>query len=122
MIYMVINVYNPARCSPIRSDQARSGPVIFDANKTEQARPDPTHIGAIRKVRKSAALNLDEVTKENDLRAALKEQSELGEVIESVEVRMRKGYGGSQTAELKVPADIATKLLAIGKIKVGWSV
>lgn len=64
--------------------------------------------------------DLDEVTTEDELKKALKEQCEIGDV--EMSIRLRKGPFGTQVATLKLPIDAANKALEIGKIKVGWSV
>ncbi|XP_055632874.1 uncharacterized protein LOC129773300 [Toxorhynchites rutilus septentrionalis] len=64
--------------------------------------------------------NLDEITTDDELREALNEQFELSDV--SLTIRLRKAFGGTQTAVIKLPRIAARKLLETGKIKVGWTV
>lgn len=64
--------------------------------------------------------DLDEITTEQELQNALKTQCELGD--EPLVIRMRRAYGGTQTATIRLSALAAPKLLTKGKIKVGWSV
>src|SRR5450759_2667625 len=39
----------------------------------------------------------------------------------SLTIRLRKAYGGTQTAAIRLSTEAANKLLEIGKVKVGWS-
>lgn len=63
--------------------------------------------------------DLDEITSEEDIRLALKEQCELGEVRMSI--RIRNGPSGTKVAAIKLPIDAANKVLRIGIVRVGWS-
>lgn len=63
--------------------------------------------------------DLDAVTTEEELRFALTEQCKLDV---PVQIRLRKAFGGTQTAAIRLPVDAANKLVEIGKIKVGWAV
>ena len=63
---------------------------------------------------------LDEITTEEEVRNALKEQCDLDD--ETLVIKLRKAYGGTQTASIRLSAAVAPKLLKKGKIKVGWSV
>lgn len=63
--------------------------------------------------------DLDEITTEEDLKWALAEQCNLEG---QMSMRIRKSYGGTQTAAIRLPVDAANKLVALGTIKVGWSV
>ncbi|XP_062712613.1 uncharacterized protein LOC134289907 [Aedes albopictus] len=60
--------------------------------------------------------DLDAVTTEEELRFALTEQCKLDV---PVQIRLRKAFGGTQTAAIRLPVDAANKLVEIGKIKVG---
>ncbi|XP_055633855.1 uncharacterized protein LOC129774180 [Toxorhynchites rutilus septentrionalis] len=64
--------------------------------------------------------NLDEITTYTELRVALNEQFELGEV--AISIRLRKAFGNTQIATLRLPRTAASKLLEVGKMKVGWTV
>lgn len=63
--------------------------------------------------------NLDEVTSAQEVEQAI--QSQLGLEAQMV-VKMRAAYGGMQKATIKMGADLAAKILAVGKIRVGWTV
>ncbi|XP_062717180.1 nucleolar protein 58-like [Aedes albopictus] len=63
--------------------------------------------------------DLDEVTTEEDLKRALTAQCNVeGPMV----IRIRKSYGGTQTATIRLPADAANKLVVNDKVKVGWAV
>lgn len=64
--------------------------------------------------------DLDEITTVDELRDALNEQGNLGNV--PMTIRMRKAYGGTQTAAIRLAMAAANKLLELGRVKVGWSV
>ncbi|KAM8702439.1 hypothetical protein ACLKA7_001770 [Drosophila subpalustris] len=64
--------------------------------------------------------DLDEVTTAEEILEALITQFGEIQVSSSSIVSMRKSYGGTQIASLKLPADEAEKLLQAGKLRVGW--
>ncbi|KXJ67809.1 hypothetical protein RP20_CCG010455 [Aedes albopictus] len=64
--------------------------------------------------------DLDEITTEEEVRLAMKEQCDLEDV--DMTVRLRRGPFGTQAASIKLPVDAANKAMTIGKIKVGCSV
>jgi hypothetical protein len=64
--------------------------------------------------------NLDEITTEEELREALNEQFSLGEIGRAATIKLRRAYGATQTATIKLPVAEAKKLLVEGKVKVGW--
>lgn len=64
--------------------------------------------------------DLDEVTSEDEVGFAMKEQCELGEV--QMSIRIRNGPSGTKVASIKLPIEAANKALRVGKIKVGWCV
>ena len=66
--------------------------------------------------------DLDEVTSREDICAALKQQFNLGDIDQSAIKRMKKAYGGTQTAIISLPAESAIKLITAGKVRVGWVV
>ncbi|CAD7080141.1 unnamed protein product [Hermetia illucens] len=59
--------------------------------------------------------DLDEVTSKGEICTALKEQFKLKELTEESVVGLRKAYGGTQTATIRVPAEAAQMLLAAGR-------
>lgn len=66
--------------------------------------------------------HLDEVTTELELREALIDQLPPGDLESTAKVKLRKAYGGTQIATIKLPVAEANKLLELGKIKVGWTI
>ena len=66
--------------------------------------------------------DLDEITTKQEISDALGKQFAITNLSESVVKRMRKGFGGTQTAEIRLPAETAMKLIAVGKIKIGWTI
>jgi hypothetical protein len=65
--------------------------------------------------------NLDEITTIDELHVALKAQCDL-DAEERLVIRMRKAYGGTQIASIRLSLAASNKLLDTGKVKVGWSV
>lgn len=66
---------------------------------------------------------MDEVTEKVDIVRALQTELEAGQGIgDSVVKTLRKAYGGTQTAVVVLPTDLANKALKKGRIKVGWVV
>lgn len=64
--------------------------------------------------------DLDEVTTEEEVGLAMKEQCDLGGV--QMTIRIRNGPSGTKVASIKLPVDAANKALRMGRVKVGWSV
>lgn len=64
--------------------------------------------------------DLDEITTESEVRNALIVQCGMGDV--SMAIRLRKAYGGTQTAAIRLPVTAAKTVLEVRSIKVGWSV
>lgn len=103
--------------------ELKKGPTINSAAFKELVEKSLGETAKVRALSQETVIEcryLDEVTTEEELKNALKTQFELGEAAPSI--KMRKGYGGTQTATIKLPEITAEKLLQIGKVKVGWSV
>lgn len=66
--------------------------------------------------------DLDEITTAGEVSEALKAHFQLGEDITESSIRLWKTFAGTQTAEFRLQAEDAQKLLMRGKIKVGWTV
>lgn len=66
--------------------------------------------------------DLDEVTTEADICAALVNQLNIPDLDRSAVKNIRKAYGGTQTARISLPDAAAQKALQIGKLKIGWSI
>ena len=63
---------------------------------------------------------LDEFTTEAELAEAVEKQCKVS--LSVAAIRLRAGPRGTQVASFKLPVDEANKAIAVGKIKVGWSV
>ncbi|KAH8292899.1 hypothetical protein KR044_005596, partial [Drosophila immigrans] len=63
--------------------------------------------------------DLDEVTTKEDIIAALANKAEVRELVIE-DIHLRKPYGGTQTASIKLPIEAAKKSLSMGWLKVGW--
>ena len=63
--------------------------------------------------------DLDESTTTADVRAALEARLEMN-IDEAVIKSIRKAYGSTQTAVLRLPMEVARKLSETGKLRVGW--
>ncbi|XP_046736548.1 uncharacterized protein LOC124405569 [Diprion similis] len=63
--------------------------------------------------------DLDDVTEAGEVKEALTSTLQV-ECAE--EVRMRRGYNGTQVALIRLPERTARRILAVGKIKVGWCI
>ena len=61
--------------------------------------------------------DLDEITTEEELRSALKEQCNLGD--EPMVIRLRKAYGGTQTAAIRLSAAVAPNCSGKAKSRSG---
>lgn len=65
--------------------------------------------------------DLDEITTKEEVALALSEQLKLQKPIPETAIKsMRKTYAGTQTAVVSLPASIANKALAAGKVRIGW--
>lgn len=64
--------------------------------------------------------NLDEITTKEELEDALRVL--LRDPTAQMTTRLRKAYGGTQIASIRLSTPAASKLLEEGKVKVGWSV
>jgi len=63
--------------------------------------------------------DLDEITSKEDIQNALHSQLELSDVVLD-DINLRKGYGGTQSASIRLAAESARKALSAGLLKVGW--
>lgn len=64
--------------------------------------------------------DVDEITSERDVSEALKAQ--LAITIPDDAIRLRKAYGGTQIATIKLPGEEASKMIKAGKIRIGWTI
>lgn len=117
-----------------RIRRTKNGEILFELRRDPSAKSSEfkelmeKSLGEAAKVRALAqevtieCRNLDEVTTDAELRTALKEQFETGEAIQTATIRLRKAYGEMQIATIKLPTEVANKMLETGKVKVGWTV
>ncbi|XP_058449259.1 uncharacterized protein LOC131429227 [Malaya genurostris] len=87
---------------------------------TEKALGNKVEVRALCPEATLRCKDLDEITTEEEVKLALKEQCELGEV--QMTIRIRNGPDGTKVALIKLPVDAANKALKVEKICVGWSV
>lgn len=66
--------------------------------------------------------DMDEITTSEDICEAIMKQYGSKEVCSKDILSLRKSYGGTQTAVISLPIDVANKLLEAGKLKIGWVV
>jgi hypothetical protein len=66
--------------------------------------------------------NMDEVTEDEELRAALMKSFAIGNAGEIGQIKLRKTHGSTQMGTFKVSVAVANKMIEVGKVKVGWSV
>lgn len=65
--------------------------------------------------------DIDEITTKEEVLAAIQDQ--LQGIIDGAAIKsLRATYGGTQTAVICLPIDKAKKLLAVGKVKIGWTI
>lgn len=116
----------------VRTRRTQKGEMILELEKdpsvkstafkklVSEALGDEANVKALSQETVIECRDLDEITTEQELRNALTTQCTLDSV--PLDIRLRKAYGGTQTAVIRLPAVAAPKLLQKGKIKVGWSV
>lgn len=66
--------------------------------------------------------DLDDITTKREICLAFGNALEIPNLEEAAIKSLRKAYGGTQTAKLCLPVDIASRALELNKIKIGWSV
>lgn len=116
----------------VRTRRTQKGEMLFELQKdpsvkssafkelVAKALGNEANVKALSQETVIECRDLDEITTEDELRSALRVQCELDDV--PLVIRLRKAYGGTQTATIRLSAVTAPKLLKKGKIKVGWSV
>lgn len=66
--------------------------------------------------------DIDEVTTQEEVLAAIREQFQIGTLPITAIKSMRPAYGGTQTAIISLSVANARILLLAGKVKIGWTV
>lgn len=117
-----------------RIRRTRNGEMLFELKKdpsakssafkelVEQSLGDAAKVRALSQETMVECRNLDEVTTDQDLRKALEEQFQIGDAAQTAPIRLRKAYGDTQIATIKLTTEVANRLLEKGKVKVGWTV
>ncbi|XP_053968474.1 uncharacterized protein LOC128869901 [Anastrepha ludens] len=76
-------------------------------------------VRALTELRQVEIRDLDEITTKEEVHEAVARQFQELEIPISAILGLRKAYGGTQTATLKVTPEIATKLTEANKIRIG---
>lgn len=116
----------------VRTRRTQKGELLFELKKDPMIRSSAFRElianslgseGNVRALTQEAVVecrDLDEITTVDELRDALASQCALGEV--QMTIRLRRAYGGTQIAAIRLPVEAANKMVEVGKVKVGWSV
>ncbi|XP_062713157.1 uncharacterized protein LOC134290133 [Aedes albopictus] len=111
--------------------RTRSGEMIFELKKDSKNKSssykelaasvvgDTAQVRAVTPEVVLQCVDIDEITTAEEVKTAIKEQMEIGDV--EMSVRLRRGPSGTQVAAIKLPVNAADKALRIGKVKVGFS-
>lgn len=115
----------------VKTRRTQKGEMIFELKKdpaiksssyrelVEKSLGGEANVRALSQEAVVECKDLDMITTEEDVRHALAEQCDLRGPMT---IRIRKSYGGTQTAAIRLPLDAAKKLAERGKVRVGWSV
>ena len=116
----------------VKTRRTQSGGMLFELKKdpavkssafkslVEKAVGNELKVRALSPETTIECRNLDEITTEEELEKALSVL--LGDLTAPMTIRLRKAYGGTQTASIRLSTPAASKLLEDGRVKVGWSV
>lgn len=116
----------------VKTRRTQSGEMLFELKRDPEVKSAAfkalveTALGSEAQVRAMSqetiveAKNLDEVTTENEVKAVLTRVEYLGDVPMSI--RLRKAYGSTQTASIRLSIAAANRLLEIDRVKIGWAV
>lgn len=116
----------------VKTRRTQKGEMLFELKKDSSVRSsafkervekslgEDANVRALSQESVVECKDLDEITTEDEVRCALKVQGNLGDV--PMTIRLRKAYGGTQTASIRLATDAANELLKTGRVKVGWSV
>lgn len=91
-------------------------------NKIETALQGAVDVRTRRDEMHILCKDMDDITTKAEICQAFATALEVPELSESIVKSVRRTYGGTQTATIILPADIAKKALMLNKIKVGWSI
>lgn len=116
----------------VKTRRTQRGEMLFELKKDPEIKSAAfkelveTALGSEAEVRAMSqettveAKNLDEVTTESEVKAVLTRAEYLGDVPMSI--RLRKAYGSTQAASIRLPIAAANQLLKIDRVKIGWAV
>lgn len=115
----------------VKTRRTQKGEMLFELKKdpevkssafkqlVEKSLGEEANVRALSQETVVECRDLDEITTEDELRGALKVQCGLD--VPMV-IRMRKTYGGMQTAAIRISTLAAKKLLETATVRVGWSI
>lgn len=116
----------------VRTRRTQNGELLFELKKDPtikssafkelvgKALGDDANVRALSQEMVIECKDLDEITTADEVEAAL--LSQCGLVEEPISIRLRKAYGGMQTASLRLSVVAATKLLEKRSVKIGWAI
>lgn len=117
----------------VRVKRNQKGQMMFELKKEEGAKRDALKAAVTQALGEAATVtvrtqeisivcrDMDEVTTKEEVLEALKKQLDINSLPESAIRSMRAAYGGTQTAVISLPFEHAKKILAVGKVKIGWT-
>ncbi|XP_065092784.1 uncharacterized protein LOC135713581 [Ochlerotatus camptorhynchus] len=113
----------------VKTRRTQKGEMLFELKKdpsvrssafkelVEKSLGEDANVRALSQESVVECKDLDEITTEDEVRCALKVQGNLGDV--PMTIRLRKAYGGTQMASIRLATDAANELLKTGRVKVG---
>lgn len=116
----------------VKTRRTQRGEMIFELKKdpavkssafkqlVEKSLGEGANVRALCQETMVECRDLDEVTTVDELKNALVAQCGINDDV-SLTIRMRRAYGGMQSAVIRVSTHVANKLLEKSKIRVGWS-
>ena len=116
----------------VKTRRTQKGEMLFELKKypmvkssafktlIERSLGEEANVKVLSKETVIECRDLDEITTEDELRTALQVHCDLADV--PMRIRLKKAYGGTQTAVISLSTAAANKMLETGKVKVGWSV
>lgn len=118
----------------VRVKRNQKGQMMFELKKEEGVKRDSLKEAVTQALGDTATVtvrtheinvvcrDMDEVTTKEEVLEALKKQLEISSLPESAIRSLREAYGGTQTAVISLPFELAKKILAAGKVKIGWTI
>ena len=118
----------------IRVKRTQGGQMMFELAKEEGAKRDVLREAVTKALGEKAKVtvrtqeiyvvcrDLEEDTTKDDVLEALKKQLQTDSLSESAIRSLRTAYGGTQTAVISLPFELAKRVLSAGKVKIGWTI